>query len=47
MAFLDYSLFAYMALLQKNHESLLGSIRFIARGKFEPDQSGSYGLLEL
>ena len=49
MAFLDYSLFAYMPLLQKKKivNPYLGSIRFTAQEKSEPDQSGSYGLLEL
>lgn len=49
MEFLDYSLFAYMPLLQKKKimNPYLGSIRIIALGKSEPDQSGSFGLLEL
>lgn len=50
MAFLDYSLFAYMPLLPKKKKIMnpyLGSNRLIALGKFEPDQSGSFGLLEL
>lgn len=46
VAFLDYSLFTCLP-YQKIMNPYLGSIRFIARGQSERDQSGSYGLLEL